>query len=155
MAGDCVRAHARHVTSENRRKLASRTALTDTPHVGVQQRFRRASPQSDRRDAVVRYDRGVSLSPAVLDTTHFHGPLGLVIAPNGDFLITQGDAVNPDPTQPSELVEYDPMGRFRVQMPIDPSSGAAFGLAIEATDSGFIFAAVDDAINVLDVWRVP
>jgi hypothetical protein len=96
----------------------------------------------------------------IADTTHFHGPLGLVIAPNGDFLTTQGDAVNPDPTQNSELVEFDPEGRFLTQMPIPqlPSemspAGAAFGLAIQATDGGYIFAAVDDAINVLDVWTV-
>jgi hypothetical protein len=86
---------------------------------------------------------------------HLHGPLGLVIAPNGDFLTTQGDAVNPDPRQPSELVEFDPIGNFLAEMGIDPASGAAFGLAIEAAGSGFIFAAVDDATNVLDVWTVP
>ncbi len=35
---------------------------------------------------------------------HLHGPFGLVLAPNGDLITANGDAVNGDPTQPSELV---------------------------------------------------
>jgi hypothetical protein len=31
------------------------------------------------------------------DQTHLHGPLGLVLAPNGHLISSQGDAINPDP----------------------------------------------------------
>ena len=46
------------------------------------------------------------------DDTHLHGPLGLVLAPNGDLITANGDAVNTDPNQPSELVEFTPGGQF-------------------------------------------
>lgn len=32
--------------------------------------------------------------------------------------------------------------------------GSAFGLALSLTKHGFIFVAVDDGTNVLDVWEV-
>ncbi|HEV3215888.1 MAG TPA: hypothetical protein VGZ27_09210 [Vicinamibacterales bacterium] len=89
------------------------------------------------------------------DPVHMHGPLGLARARNGDLITSQGDAVNPDPAQPSEIVEYTSTGRFVAQFPIDPSSGSAFGLALTPFEDGFRFAAVDDALNVLDVWVVP
>jgi hypothetical protein len=34
------------------------------------------------------------------------GPLALALAPNGDLITANGDAVNGDPTQPSEIVEF-------------------------------------------------
>jgi hypothetical protein len=105
-------------------------------------------------DALVRTTDAGTGSLFISDSAHLHGPLGLVIAPNGDFLTTQGDAINPDASQNSELDEYDANGNFLIQMPIDEAAGAAFGLAIEPTDAGYIFAAVDDALNVLDAWTV-
>jgi len=93
-------------------------------------------------------------SKFINDATHLHGPLGLARAPNGDLISAQGDAVNPDPNQPSEIVEFDASGNFISQFPIDPSAGSAFGLALLAHDSGFAFAAVDDGLNVLDIWVV-
>ncbi|HLW78582.1 MAG TPA: hypothetical protein VKU44_03195 [Terriglobia bacterium] len=90
------------------------------------------------------------------DSFHLHGPLGLALAPNGDLISSQGDAVNPDPTQPSELVEFTPGGQFIAQVPIDSSGmeGGAFGLAIELTAKGIRFAAVDDISNTLEVWNL-
>jgi len=88
------------------------------------------------------------------DPTHFHGPLGLTLAPNGDLLSAQGDAVNPDPNQPSEIVEYSLQKQFLAEFSIDPASGSAFGLAIVPLGDGFRFAAVDDGTNMLDVWDV-
>jgi uncharacterized protein (TIGR03118 family) len=86
------------------------------------------------------------------DDAHLRGPLGLVLAPNGDLITANGDAVNPDPTQPSELVEFTPKGKFVGEFSIDPSQGAAFGLAV-ADESGLLrFAAVEDATNRLDIW---
>lgn len=88
------------------------------------------------------------------DATHLHGPLGLAVAPNGDLLSAQGDAVNFDPKQISEIVEYSPLGHFLAEFSIDPTVGSAFGLAIVPFDDGFRFAAVDDGVNMLDIWNV-
>lgn len=85
------------------------------------------------------------------DNAHLRGPLGLALAPNGDLITANGDAVNPDPTQTSELVEFTPGGKFVGEFSLDPNAGGAFGLA--ATDTGGILrlAAVDDNTNSLDV----
>jgi DNA-binding beta-propeller fold protein YncE len=92
------------------------------------------------------------------DPVHLHGPVGLVRAANGDLISAQGDAqtVNPDPNQPSEIVEFTADGKFVSQFSIDPTPGSAFGLALVPLGRhGFRFAAVDDGINVVDVWDVP
>jgi DNA-binding beta-propeller fold protein YncE len=85
------------------------------------------------------------------DNAHLRGPLGLALAPNGDLITANGDAVNPDPNQTSELVEFTPGGKFVGQFEIDPAAGGGFGLA--ATDVGGILrlAAVDDNTNSLHV----
>jgi hypothetical protein len=91
------------------------------------------------------------------DAAHLHGPLGLALAPNGDLVSAQGDAVNPnpDPNGQSEIVEFTPGGAFVAQFSVEPTAaGAAFGLAVEAEGDGFRFAAVDDALNTLDLWTV-
>jgi hypothetical protein len=91
------------------------------------------------------------------DPTHLHGPLGLALAPNGDLVSAQGDAVNPnpDPNGQSEIVEFTPGGRFVAEISVEPTNaGAAFGLAVEPLGVGFRFAAVDDFANTLDLWVV-
>jgi hypothetical protein len=90
------------------------------------------------------------------DQVHLHGPLGLVQAPNGDLISTQGDAVNPDPTQNSEIVEFTPAGQFVAQVPVDSSgmAGGAFGIALAASGNQIRFAAVDDINNTLEVWTI-
>ncbi len=86
------------------------------------------------------------------DDAHLRGPLGLVLAPNGDLITANGDAVNPDPNQASELVEFTPSGHFIGQFSIDSQQGGAFGLA--SSNSGGILrvAAVEDITNSVDVW---
>ncbi len=86
------------------------------------------------------------------DPAHMHGPLGLVLAPNGDLIASQGDAVNADPNQPSELVEFTTKGKFVGQFSVDPGTGGAFGIAISSVDGSLRFAAVDDNTNSLDLW---
>jgi hypothetical protein len=86
------------------------------------------------------------------DNTHLHGPLGLVLAPNGNLITTNGDAVNPDPNQPSEIVEFTVQGQFVGQMSVDTGAGGAFGLAVGVFSKELRFAAVDDVTNSLDVW---
>lgn len=90
----------------------------------------------------------------VQDPVHLHGPLGLALAPNGDLISTQGDAINPDPDHQSEVVEFTPRGHFVSEFSVDPVAGSAFGLAVRPLDDGFIFATVDDNTAVLDIWVV-
>jgi hypothetical protein len=88
------------------------------------------------------------------DQMHLHGPLALALTPNGDLITANGDAVNPDPAQPSELVEFTPTDMFVAELPVDSSPGSAFGLAVETTEDQIHFAAVDDALNTLDIWTI-
>jgi hypothetical protein len=87
------------------------------------------------------------------DPAHLHGPLGLVLAPNGDLIASNGDAVNPDDKHPNELVEFTPAGKFVGQFQLDPGNGgAAFGIAVSSVNGELRFAAADDNTNSLDVW---
>jgi hypothetical protein len=88
------------------------------------------------------------------DNVHLHGPLGLLLAPNGDLITANGDAVNSDASQPSELVEFTPAGQFVAQFSVDPGQGAAFGLAVHVSGNQVLFTAVDDATNVLEIWAL-
>ncbi|KFX85199.1 hypothetical protein KR99_02205, partial [Ralstonia solanacearum] len=76
-------------------------------------------------------------------------------APNGDLVTANGDAINPDPNQSSEIVEFTPQGVFVAQMQVDPSAGSAFGLAFGLGSSGQSqFAAVNDNTNTATVWTL-
>lgn len=89
----------------------------------------------------------------VQDPQHLHGPLALALAPNGDLIAANGDAINADPNQPNELVEYTPQGKFVGQFQIDNGPpGAAFGLAVQTVGDQTRFAAVDDNTNTLSIW---
>lgn len=89
------------------------------------------------------------------DAAHLHGPLALALAPNGHLVTANGDAVNPDPQQPSEIVEFTVNGRFVAQMQVDSVAGAAFGLAFGQGSRGQPeFAAVDDNTNTATVWTL-
>jgi hypothetical protein len=89
-----------------------------------------------------------------VDNTHLHGPLGLVIAPNGHLISSQGDAINPDPAQQSEIVEFTKTGVFVGQFALDSAAGAAFGIAIQRADKGAVdLAAVNDATNALSIFE--
>jgi len=89
------------------------------------------------------------------DATHLHGPLGLVLAPNGHLITTNNDAINSDPKQPSELVEFTQAGKFVAQFSIDKEQGGSFGLDIQTTGphAGKL-AAVDDVDNTLKIWTI-
>jgi len=89
----------------------------------------------------------------VKDDVHLHGPLGLVIAPNGDLIAANGDAQNTDPNNPNFLVEYTPRGEFVGQFQLDPGGpGGAFGIALSTANGALRFAAVDDNTNTLHIW---
>jgi DNA-binding beta-propeller fold protein YncE len=88
------------------------------------------------------------------DSARLHGPLGLVLAPNGDLITANGDAINAGGTQ-NALVEFTQEGKFVAQFQIDSGApGAAFGIALSSNPFNPIFAAVDDDQNQLDIWNV-
>jgi len=89
------------------------------------------------------------------DVTHLHGPLGLLLTANGHLITANADAVNVDPKQPSELVEFKIDGTFLRQISIDPGNGGAFGLAQQVTGGTIHLAVVNDnAVNLI-IWTVP
>jgi hypothetical protein len=95
----------------------------------------------------------------IFQDDHLRGPLALVFAPNGDLITSNGDAVNPDPTQPSEIVEFTKSGKFIGQFNVDAAQGGAFGVNITTLrrDTSRL-AAVDDNANdmiVIDQNLVP
>ncbi|CAB3757153.1 hypothetical protein [Paraburkholderia humisilvae] len=90
------------------------------------------------------------------DNQHLHGPLALALGPNGHLFTANGDAVNGDPNQPSEVVEFTPQGRFVAQISMDPAQGGAFGLAFSQVSNGIVhFAAVDDNVPNITSWSLP
>jgi uncharacterized protein (TIGR03118 family) len=89
----------------------------------------------------------------VQNDPNLHGPLGLVIAPNGDLIVSNGDAQSPNPNDVNQLVEFTPAGAFVGKFQVDSGGpGAAFGIAL-STDGGQLrFAAVDDNTNSVTIW---
>jgi hypothetical protein len=89
------------------------------------------------------------------DPKHLHGALGLAMSPNGHLLVTNNDSINPDPLQPSELVEFTVEGQFVKQISLDPSPGGSFGLAVETVNRKTAkLAAVDDSVNLFLIWTL-
>ncbi|KWK69585.1 hypothetical protein WM16_23480 [Burkholderia ubonensis] len=70
-------------------------------------------------------------------------------------MTASGDAVNPDPQQPSEIVAFTVGGQFVAQMRVDIVRGSAFGLAFGRGSNGRPqFAAVNDNTNSATVWTL-
>lgn len=89
------------------------------------------------------------------DMEHLRGPLGLLLAPNGNLIAANGDAVNGDPNHPSELIEFTRSGQFVAALSVDAAGqGGAFGIAARGSEDAFHIAAVDDVNNTLKVWTV-
>lgn len=89
------------------------------------------------------------------DQTHLHGPLGLTLAPNGNLITANGDAVNFVQGTQNELVEFTEQGAFVATYQIDPGNlGAAFGIATAISQGTVRLAAVDDDQNTLIVWTL-
>jgi hypothetical protein len=94
----------------------------------------------------------------IFSDPHLRGPLALAFTPLGNLLTSNGDAIDGDPTNPSEIVEFTPAGVFIRQSNIDAGSGAAFGIATALTVGFpfvFNFAAVDDNTNSVAVHSLP
>jgi DNA-binding beta-propeller fold protein YncE len=90
----------------------------------------------------------------VNDSVHLHGPLGLVLAPNGNLIIANGDGVNSDPAQPSEITEFTTKGQFVAQFSLQAQFDAPFGIALDASGKTLRFAAVNDDTNTVEVFQV-
>jgi hypothetical protein len=88
------------------------------------------------------------------DPAHLRGPIGLALAPNGDLITTNDDAVNGDPKNPSDAIEFTTSGQFDSQFSLDSVQGAAFGLAIENIGQSSTIATVNDDTNTLDIRSV-
>jgi hypothetical protein len=89
------------------------------------------------------------------DSKHLHGALAMAAAPNGNLLVSNNDVINPDPNQPSEIVEFTINGQFVKQLSMDPNLGGSFGLGVLTTAAGSRFAAVDDNQSTLNIWTLP
>jgi hypothetical protein len=68
--------------------------------------------------------------------SHLRGPLALALAPNGHLLTSNSDAINPDPAQPSEIVEFTKTGLFVGEYNIHQNQGGAFGVATSTSQEG-------------------
>jgi Arylesterase len=89
------------------------------------------------------------------DQTHLHGALGLAAAPNGDLLVSNNDAINGDPNQPSEIVEFTISGHYVKELSVDPAQGGSFGLNVMINGLTSQFAAVDDNQSNISIWTLP
>jgi DNA-binding beta-propeller fold protein YncE len=103
-----------------------------------------------------RATKPVNRGTVVFSDPHLRGPLALRFAPNGHLLTANGDAVNPDPLHPSEIVEFTISGQFVSEYNVDASPGGAFGLDTQSSQHvQFNYAAIDDVTNNLSVYRLP
>jgi hypothetical protein len=106
------------------------------------------------RHAAERTDDGGMGNIIYTDNVHLHGALAMTEAPNGHLLVSNNDGVNPDPNQPSEIVEFTVEGQFVKQLSVDPAQGGSFGLAVRTSEDTAVFAAVDDNTSTLLVWTL-
>jgi hypothetical protein len=124
-----------------------------------------AVPNADTATAPVPFS---SLVLVYSDVVHLHGPLGLVLAPNGDLISAQNDGINVNPAKHSEIVEFTPVpsakplvgpaGLFVTQFSIDAANGAAFNIAINQNSDPLVppqFAYVNDNENNLVQLYLP
>jgi hypothetical protein len=91
------------------------------------------------------------------DHTVLHGPLGLIFAPNGDLITANADPTHflPSATDPSEIIEITPGGRFVRKFSIDPNPGSAFAVDINNKDRRFHqFVYIDDFVSNCTIWKV-
>ncbi len=84
---------------------------------------------------------------------YLQGPIGLAFTPRGNLLVTNGDAVDANPSRPSLLLEYTTAGKYVNSISLDSAQGAAFGLAIKTVGNQFWLATVNDVTNTLDIRK--
>jgi hypothetical protein len=95
------------------------------------------------------------------DPAHLFGPLGLILAPNGDFLTANADSINAQPTFASQIVEFTPSaatsqapaGTFLMSLQVDPVNGGAFGLRLLESNGIAKLLAMDDNTVTLNAYN--
>ena len=106
------------------------------------------------RASKTRSDNGTG-TLVVQDPAHLSGPIGLALAPNGDLLTTNDDAVNINTNAFSELIEYTPAGQFVGELSLNPGTqGAAFQVVIVSSGHTVTVATVNDGSNTLDLRTI-
>lgn len=103
-------------------------------------------------DAGDRKHDGGKGSKIYQDAAHLHGALAMAMAPNGHLLVSNNDAINADPNQPSEIVEFTTAGEFVREISVDQNGGGSFGLNVASFAEQTRFAFVDDNVNALSIW---
>jgi hypothetical protein len=90
------------------------------------------------------------------DTTHLRGPLGLILATNGDLITANADptAVTNTTAGTSEIVEFTKHGNFVRTFSIDSASGSAFAINELIRNGSIQFSYVDDAEATLTILRL-
>lgn len=103
-----------------------------------------------------------STGKKAFSNAHLCGPVGLVLAPNGNLLASIGDAVNANATEPSEIVESTKSGQYVGEHNIDQTEGGGFGVAISAAPGALKqtapthgLAVVDDNFNNVTITNLP
>jgi hypothetical protein len=90
------------------------------------------------------------------DQTVLHGPLGLIFAPNGDLITANADPTHfpPSATDPSEIIEITPGGKFVRKFSIDPNPGSAFAVLISKDRHFDRFVYIDDFVSNCIIWKL-
>jgi hypothetical protein len=105
-------------------------------------------------DAAARTSSGGTGFLVFEDKKNLHGPLGLALAPNGNLITANGDAVFAGGT-PNDLVEFTQDGSLVATHQLDGGApGGAFGIAITSSSGTTSVAAVDDDLNALTLWTL-
>jgi hypothetical protein len=77
-----------------------------------------------------------------------NGPLGLVMAPNGNLITVNADSLNVSPAIPSDVIEFTTGGTLVRQFSIDPNPGSGFAILSLQNE----FAYVDDFTSSVTIW---
>jgi hypothetical protein len=90
------------------------------------------------------------------DTAHLRGPLGLILATNGDLITANGDPTTVTNTTAgtSEIVEFTRHGNFVRTFSIDSAAGSAFAIDEQIRKDFIQFSWVDDAEATLTILRL-
>jgi hypothetical protein len=86
----------------------------------------------------------------IFNNAALNGPLGLVLAPNGDLITVNADSINASPATPSDVIEFTTGGTLVRQFSIDPNAGSGFAILSLQNE----FAYVDDFTSNVTIWRM-
>jgi hypothetical protein len=93
---------------------------------------------------------------AFSDSMHLRGPLGLILATNGDLITANADPTSVTATTAgtSEIVEFTRHGNFVRTFSIDSAAGSAFAIDEQIRKDFIQFSWVDDAEATLTILRL-